>query len=278
MKTVTSISGGRTSAYLGANYHSDNMVFSLVRTSDKSVRFKDKKIAQIVADKIQTGFVGTLEDDAIIYTVLDLEQFLGRSIDWVTGVTFDQLIKNKSQYLPNIASRFCTTELKIRPIFHWWHDTIGEPIIMNIGFRANEKSRADKMILKTNKDGLSTFSATFEKHPSGRNKWKTIAWRKPEFPLVEGFVYSGDVQKFWKNKPVRFAKYNNCVGCFHRSAMFLNEMSKADETTFDWFVNQEESNKGFFKKNLSYKKIKKSNFTQKLDVESEGCGSGFCGF
>ena len=113
METVTSISGGKTSAYLAANYPADYLVFSLVRTSDKRVQFKDRKTAQIVEDRIQADFVGTLEDDTIIYTILDLEQYLGRSIDWVTGITFDQIVSKKM--LPTQRKRFCTTKLKIKP-------------------------------------------------------------------------------------------------------------------------------------------------------------------
>ena len=46
MKTVNSISGGKTSAYIAANYPADYNVFSLVRTKDKSCLFPDKKIRQ----------------------------------------------------------------------------------------------------------------------------------------------------------------------------------------------------------------------------------------
>jgi hypothetical protein len=279
MKTVTSISGGQSSAYIAALYPSDSLIFSLVRTSDERVRFKDKGIAKIVSDRIQTDFVGTLEDDKIIYTILDLEQFTGRSINWVTGKTFDHVINIGNRgYLPNVMKRFCTTEMKIRPIFKWWRENFDKPVIMNLGFRANEKRRADAMVTKLNKNGLSEFKDTNSKHPDGRNKWETIEWRKPKFPLIDDFVYKEDIVKFWKNKPVRFAKYNNCVGCFHRSASFLNEISKLHPDKFDWFVRQEQQNKGFFKKEVSYNKIKKINFTLKMNFESEGCSSGFCGF
>ena len=279
MKTVTSISGGQTSGYLAANYHSDYLVFSLVRTSDKRVKFKDRTIAKVVEDRIQNDFIGTLEDDTIIYTILDLEQYLGKKIDWVTGVTFDELIKNKSNYLPNRSQRFCTTELKMRPIFHWWKNIFdGEIIKMYIGYRANEVQRAKKEMKKLNKKGLSVFKSSFEKSSNGRNKWIELAWRVPEFPLIKDQIYKEDIQKYWVDKPVRFAKYNNCIGCFNRSAAFLNEISKLDKNTFDWFIRAEKNNKGFFKKDISYKKINKLNFTQKLDFDSEGCASGFCGF
>ena len=96
MKTVNSLSGGKTSSYIAVNYPADYNVFALVRTSDKNCLFPDAKIRQIVSDKIGTEFIGTLEDDLIIYTMLDLEQFLGTKINWVTGKTFDEIIIRKN--------------------------------------------------------------------------------------------------------------------------------------------------------------------------------------
>ena len=58
--------------------------------------FPDAKIRQQVSDRLGTEFIGTLEEDTIIYTMLDLEQFIGSKIDWVTGKTFDNsIIKTK---------------------------------------------------------------------------------------------------------------------------------------------------------------------------------------
>ena len=155
MKTVTSISGGKSSAYISANYPSDYLVFSLVRTSDKSCLFPDKKLRQIVSDKIGKEFVGTLEDDTIIYTILDLEQYLGKKIDWVSGKTFDDVIHNSGNgMLPNLYRRYCTHFLKIIPIFEWWRKEINNPIKMQIVFRANETRRAKSMNERLNNKGL----------------------------------------------------------------------------------------------------------------------------
>ena len=118
MKTCNSLSGGKTSSYVAVNYPADYNVFSLVRTNDKTCLFPDAKLRQIVSDKIGTEFIGTLEEDAIIYTMLDLEQFIGTKIDWVTGKTFDEIInRNGKKYLPNIMQRFCTSEMKLQPNF-----------------------------------------------------------------------------------------------------------------------------------------------------------------
>jgi hypothetical protein len=280
MKTVTSISGGKSSAYISANYPSDYLVFSLVRTSDKSCVFPDKYVRKMVEDKIQNEFIGTLEDDKIIYTMLDLEQYLGQKIDWVTGMTFDDVVDGKSGagMLPNSMHRFCTSEMKIRPIFRWWRKTFDNPVNMKIGFKASEKKRADNMNSKLNADGLTEFKDTNSKHPDGRNKWETIAWRKLSFPLIDDFIYNEDVIKFWKDKPVRFARYNNCIGCFHQKIPKLKAQSKYHPKKFEWFAKQEGGKKGFWRKDCSYKKINKLNFTGDLFKGSNGCDSGFCGF
>ena len=122
MKTVNSISGGKTSAYIAAHYPSDYNVFSLVRTDDTNCKFKDENIRQIVSDRLGVEFIGTLEEDVIIYTILDLEQYIGKKIHWVTGISFDQVVKTKGGWLPNKLHRYCTTNMKLIPIFEWWQN------------------------------------------------------------------------------------------------------------------------------------------------------------
>ena len=65
MITVNSLSGGKTSSYIAANYPADYNVFSLVRTDDKKCMFPDAKIRQQVSDRLGTEFIGTLEDDTL---------------------------------------------------------------------------------------------------------------------------------------------------------------------------------------------------------------------
>lgn len=279
MKTVTSISGGMTSAYLSANYSTDYNIFSLVTTSDKNCIYPDKKLRQVVSDKIGREFVGTLEDDIIIHTILDLEQYLGKKVHWVSGDDFDDVIKNKGGLLPNLWQRYCTTAMKVEPIFKWWKKEINKPVIMNIGYRANEKRRADSMNSRLNNNGYVEHKTIIGKLSDGRNKWGVIEWQIPKFPLINDFIERQDIVKFWKDKPVRFAQYNNCVGCFHRRVSLLKEMSELHPEKFDWFIKQEEITKKTFKKDLKYQKIKDSNFTMSIpfNYDTEGCDSGFCG-
>jgi hypothetical protein len=283
MKTVNSLSGGKTSSYIAANYPADYNVFALVRTIDKSCLFPDKKVRQIVSDKIGQEFIGTLEENMIIYTMLDLEQYIGKNIDWVTGKSFDEIIIRKDKkYLPNVTQRFCTTEMKLQPIFDWWHKNINEVVEVRIGFRANETSRAKTMLAKTNKDGCSTFKTIVGKTKTGsRNKWADIAWQKPTFPLINDNIYKDNVEQYWKDKPVRFAYANNCVGCFHRSPILLKHMSDKNPDKFEWFVNAEKDsgyNIRTFKNGMTYEQIRNSLKQTKLfDDDFTDCDSGYCG-
>ena len=102
MKTCTSISGGQSSAYIASKYPTDYNVFALVTVLDKNCAPKDKGLIKIVSDKIGKEFIGTVEDDVIIHTILDLEQHLGKKIDWVTGKPFEHLRKTT---VPNIMWR-----------------------------------------------------------------------------------------------------------------------------------------------------------------------------
>ena len=276
--TVNSLSGGKTSAYIAANHPSDYNVFSLVRTSDKNCKFPDDKVRQIVSDRIGAEFIGTLEEDTIVYTMLDLEQFIGKKINWVTGKPFEEVIKDKSNYLPNLVTRFCTTEMKLKPIFDWWINDINEPIKMRIGFRANEQTRAKNMIAKTNELGLSEFKHVIGHSKNGRNKWGVTGWQYPDFPLIKDGIYKDNIEAFWKDKPVRFAYMNNCIGCFHRNEVLLKHMSDRHPEKFQWFIDQENNNKNTFKKGVTYEKIKQSLKQITLfDDDFNSCDSGSCG-
>ena len=281
MKTLNSLSGGKTSSYIAANYPADYDVFALVRIEDQNCKFPDEKIRKEVEDRIQAPFIGTAEDDTIIYTMLDLEQYIGRPITWVTGRTFDQITTRKEKvYLPNKVQRFCTIEMKIEPMFYWWAENIGEPIETRIGFRANEMRRAKNMLERCNKDGLSEFKATFEKLPDGRNKWENVPYQKPAFPLIEDGLFKDTIEEYWKDKPVRFAWMNNCVGCFHKSPLLLKKMWEKHPNKLEWFAKREREsiNGASWRSDVTYDEVKKWNSQFELfDDDFNECDSGYCG-
>ena len=281
MITVNSLSGGKTSSYIAVHYPADYNVFALVRTNDKNCLFPDAKIRQIVSDKIGTEFIGTLEEDTIIYTMLDLEQFIGAKIDWVTGKTFDEIIvRGDKKYLPNVTIRFCTIEMKLNPINKWWWDNIKETVEMRIGFRANEIERAGRMNEKCDKNSILWQKFVVGQHESGRNKWKNFPMRIPKFPLIENPTFKDKIEEYWKDKPVKFAYLNNCVGCFHRNEILLNKMCRKQPNKMQWFIDQEltsNSPRGW-KMGITYEKIKNYKMqTELFDDDFNNCDSGYCG-
>jgi hypothetical protein len=276
MKTVNSLSGGKTSSFIAVNYPADYNVFALVRTDDKKCLFPDPKIRQIVGDKLGIEFIGTLEDDLIIYTMLDLEQFIGSKIDWVTGQTFDDIIIKAGGYLPNLMTRYCTSKMKVEPIAQWCFENTELPVKMRIGFRANEVSRANRMIDKQI-NGFENFKFKVGKK-NNRNKWSELPYRISEFPLIKDAIFKDKIENFWNDKPVRFAYMNNCIGCFHRNELLLKLMSTKYEEKFDWFVLKESENNCTFKNGITYEKIKKHKLQMDLfENDFTDCDSGYCG-
>ena len=287
MKTVNSISGGKTSSYIAKHYPADYNVFSLVRTYDKSCLFPDAKIRQEVSDRIGKEFIGTLEEDTIIYTMLDLEQFIGSRIDWVTGNTFDEVVtrNNGKIQLPTPMRRFCTVEMKIEPIFNFWKENIKEVVETRIGFRANETRRANTMIERCEKtNGVMTYKTIVGKSKNGkRNKWSEIPYQIPRFPLIEDNIYKDKIVEYWKDKPVKFAYMNNCVGCMHRNPLLLRRMFDKEPNKMNWFVETEKKAIQSYKNNVwrngtTYEKIGNSlSQIELFDDDFNECDSGYCG-
>ena len=280
MKTVNLISGGKTSAYIAANYVADFYVFALVRIEDNKSKFKDKKIRQQVEDRIQAPFIATAEDDTIIYTILDLEQYIGKKIEWVTGKTFDKVLDTAGT-LPDPLRRYCTTQMKLEPIFDWWRNKICKPAEFRLGFRANEKARAKRTLSKTNDKGILEMKAIIGKRKT-QNKWGMIEWQKPVFPLIDDNIFKDHIVKYWNNKPVRFAWMNNCVGCFHKNPLLIKKMWSKHPNKIKWFASKEriKHNKDVWykKQNLSFTQIKEWNTQVELfDDDFNECDSGYCG-
>jgi hypothetical protein len=280
MKKINLISGGKTSAYIAANYKSNYNVFSLVRIEHNKSKFKDEKIRKEVEDRIQAPFIATAEDDIIIYTILDLEQYIGKKISWVTGKTFDKVLDTAGT-LPDPLRRYCTTQMKLEPIFEWWRQKIKEPAEFRLGFRANEQGRAKRTLAKTNDNGCLEIKAIVGKRKT-RNKWGIIEWQKPVFPLIKDNIYKDTIEQYWKDKPVRFAWMNNCVGCFHKNPLLIKKMQSIHPNKIEWFASKEriKHNKDVWykEKNLSFNDIIKWNTqTELFESDFNDCDSGYCG-
>lgn len=234
MKTITSVSGGRTSSYMALHYPTDINIFSLVRIEDKRCTPKDPSIIKYVEDKIKTDFIATAESDKTLYILRQLEQDLGRSITWVTGRTFEQLIYDERRInprLPNRRMRFCTELLKMYPIF--WHiflhvfESEDDFVSMNIGYRADEPRR--------NANDEYKYSIMCNNYGEKHNNWVTIDWRESHFPLRKHGIDNLMIKSFFASKfEYDFPEESNCCWCFNKSEPTLQKQFIYEPEKMNW--------------------------------------------
>jgi len=274
MKTINSLSGGKTSSYLAAHYPADYNLFALVKINDVKCAPKDKSIIKYASDKLGVEFIATAESDKTLYVIRDLEQLLGKEIIWVSGYSFDELIK-KRKALPNMMQRFCTTEMKMFPIAEWWFKEIGEKIQMQVGFRYDEKERADRF--------RTDIKIKIGKHSNGNNKWKEFNWRVGKFPLIEDKINHYQVAQ-WANKTdLIFPPDSNCVGCFWKPLQQLRKNWEDEPLKMQWFSDIEKANFSKrtkvqrWKKEATFAQIKTIGLQQDFNFGTgSGCQAGFC--
>ena len=268
MLTVNSISGGKSSSFLAANYKADYNVFSLVCLDDIECAPKDRSIIQYINAKIEKyipeygEFIATAEDDQTLYAMRDLEQYIGSEITWVRGVSYDQLIEERYKRvqlgnrfrLPSWARRYCTEEMKLLPIFMWWFWEIGERVNMRIGFRSDEFNR---MLRFFNNSDPVNFSIPVACSTKGQRlqRHEIFNWRFCEMPLIKDQIDQDDVDSYWKGKTVGgnlfeerreiiFPKISNCIFCFHKIEETLLYQAIVNPTKMKWGARQEEKGMG----------------------------------
>jgi len=145
------------------------------------------------------------------------------------GEPFEVLI-NQKKYLPNIAARFCTTELKILPMKRYLTKELGwKKWTACVGIRADEHHRA-----KTD----------------SKDRWEY--W----YPLLDAGVSKLDVNKFWSESWFDLKLDNaagstpkgNCDFCFLKSEATLAAMAKQHPERAEWWMRMERERGSTFRK------------------------------
>lgn len=265
MKTIHSLSGGKTSSYMAVHYPADYNLFALVTVDDLKLKPLDKSIIKYVSEKLDFDFIGTAESDMTLYAMRDLEQLIGKEVIWVKGQSFEKLNKKRSD-LPNQMWRFCTTEMKLRPIFDWWYKNINEKIKMGVGFRYDEKERANN---------FSTSFKTITGKRGTLNKWEDIEWREGWFPLIDDKLTHFPIYQWAKTSGINFPDDSNCVGCFWKPVQQLRKNWDNEPKKMQWFSDQEINSQ--WKKEMNYEQIKNIGLQQDFFFGTgSGCQAGFC--
>lgn len=241
---------------------------------------KNKKLLQTVRDKLEKTspqwpeFVATAEDPTTVKTMLDLEQKMGREIKFVRGISFDQLIYWKKA-LPNLSMRWCTEYMKIIPMFEYIYKYYDLPVEMRIGFRYDEKHRAND--LKANISFPESCRLT-----SGRQIWRhDFEYRKLTYPLIEDRVMHPMVKDYWKrNTDVTFPEDTGCQMCFWKDPqqIKLNSDRKTSRPVVLWANVMEHIMSRRFKKEISMQAT--LDIAIQMDFfggTGPGCQAGICG-
>lgn len=280
MKTVNSLSGGKTSSYLTVHYPADIEVFALCCIdSHNAGRDIDKKVMQMTNDKLQKycshmpEFVATSEDPKILKVMFDLEQQIGREIIWLRGIGWEEMIE-KYHCIPNRNKRFCTTVLKMQPIFEFLFKYHELPVKMRIGYRYDELERASHL---NNIFKYSYKCEWMEKSLRWINRWQEVEWRIGEFPLIEDKVTHYQIKQYWEDKNIDFPQDSNCLNCFWKSEAQLRKNFDTSNPIMWWATIMEDLKGHTFKDKYSLRQI------ERLPIQSDfifgtgsGCQAGFC--
>jgi hypothetical protein len=269
---------------MAVHNESDHNLFSLVCIDDNSSAPYDKKISQLVNDKLQKycsnkpEFIATAEDDKTIKVILDLEQLIGKEIIWLRGDSFDIVNKKHGKTVPNMARRYCTTDMKIRPIAEWVYKNIGttecgdvQPVFSNVGIRYDEDHRA-----KHGKD-RELYTKIIVGKRASQNKWMDFFWGIANYPLIQDKVHHYHVKKFWESKSIIFPEDSNCVGCFWKDAQQLRKNWDDNYSKMKWFAQQENNSNYNYKSNITFEQIKTIGLQMDFNFGTgSGCQAGFC--
>lgn len=283
MKTINSLSGGRTSSYLAMNYPADVNVFALVCNDDPACGVLDPYLRKYVNEKLEKyshygEFIGTPEDIKTIGVMYELEQLLGTNITWVRAASFEKMCRKQGGAMPNQNMRFCTSILKMEPIFEHTYPRYGV-VEMRVGYRYDEMERAKRFTTDFK------YVKSKEHQPKSNrwiNRWETDEWRKGSFPMIEDGVFRPDIIKYWNKYPhIEFPQDSNCQMCFWKNEQVLRRNFESNPHTsavMQWAKRLENELGRTFRHNMPMAKIEQMGL--QLDFifgdDNMSCQSGFC--
>lgn len=170
------------------------------------------------------------------------------------GEPFDALIRARS-FLPNPVMRFCTTELKIRPMNKFARSVGFDHWTSVIGLRADEPRRVAKATAPT------------------KERWECVC------PLATAGVTSSDISAFWGEQPfdLRLKSYEgNCDLCFLKGRARIERVLREHPELAGWWVSQEEtdgSDRTFRKDRPTYRRmldmVQRTPFLPGMDLNDD---------
>lgn len=154
-------------------------------------------------------------------------RLVNRATASMDGKPFAQLIA-KRKYLPNPVARFCTSDLKVKPMGEYMSLLVGEDFTTVLGIRADEPRRVSRIKGDTTRD--------------------------ISLPLADAGVTREDVVLWWSRQhfdlqlPNDDPAYGNCDMCFLKSRERIERVMSSEPERAKWWMAQEDHIRGTFRK------------------------------
>lgn len=136
--------------------------------------------------------------------------------------------RKNSAYLPNIMSRYCTQETKVKTMKRYLVSIGWKHWTNTVGIRADEAHRVK---------------------PSTDKRWTN--W----FPLADAGATKQDIHAFWRSNSFDLQLpygVGNCDGCFLKSEAALAAMWRDYPSRMQWWADMEKKTGGQFHKSRTY--------------------------
>lgn len=136
-------------------------------------------------------------------------------------------LNGKRSYLPNVVSRYCTVELKVRRIKMFARHVLGLSRWYSVvGLRADEPRRVER-----------------QQRRAAERRDEGI----PVMPMAGAGIMKADVARFWAANAFDLAlpsvdgttPLGNCVGCYLKGKRKLTDIFQKYPEAADWWINQE---------------------------------------
>lgn len=191
-----------------------------------------------------------------------------RIVDFATasrnGEPFAKLIEER-KYTPNIVARFCTVELKIRPMHRYVRELGWDSWSSCVGIRADEPRRVAKLRARAGAETKDEYAFP---------------------PLADAGVSKHDVLTFWEAMPFELdlpiapdgdTWGGNCDLCFLKGMHKRIALIRAEPHRAEWWAQQEEKVGGSFRGDQpTYRQLIHIATQPALNFESEDIADCAC--
>lgn len=209
-----SFSGGRSSAMMAKimldNYPKDELLFTFANTGKELPETLD-----FVNECDKRWELGVIWIEYCVGNKFKVVDYNSASR---SGEPFAALIEKK-KYPPNRVARFCTADLKIRPMKKYIMSLGYKHWDAAIGIRKDEPNRYYKM-----------------KSEKKRDRWEYL------FPLWDMNITKKEVENFWNNQDFKLAIHSNlgnCDFCFMKALKKKLSQARLMPENLQWWADME---------------------------------------